>query len=94
MDIAVIGLACRFPGAPDHRAFWRNLEVAPTRHLSASKAGMLSPTEACRTSFSSAAGPHRGPVRRPHTTEGIDHAVQTIVSAARELGWKPAGSAK
>ncbi|MGX7829584.1 SDR family NAD(P)-dependent oxidoreductase [Actinokineospora sp. 24-640] len=24
-DIAIIGIACHFPGAPDHRAFWRNL---------------------------------------------------------------------
>ncbi|MEI2429481.1 SDR family oxidoreductase [Lysobacter yananisis] len=25
MDIAVIGIACRFPGADDHHAYWRNL---------------------------------------------------------------------
>ena len=25
LDIAVIGLACRFPGSPDSRAFWTNL---------------------------------------------------------------------
>ena len=23
--VAIIGIACRFPGAPDHRTFWRNL---------------------------------------------------------------------
>src|SRR6202008_2879673 len=23
--IAIIGIACRFPGAADHRAYWRNL---------------------------------------------------------------------
>src|SRR4051812_1049887 len=23
--IAIVGIACRFPGAPDRRAFWRNL---------------------------------------------------------------------
>ncbi|MCG8619282.1 MAG: polyketide synthase, partial [Desulfobacterales bacterium] len=25
-DIAIIGMACRFPGADDHAAFWKNLE--------------------------------------------------------------------
>lgn len=25
MDVAVIGVACRFPGADDHHAYWRNL---------------------------------------------------------------------
>lgn len=29
-----------------------------------------------------------------HSREEIDHAVQTIVTAARELGWKPTGGAK
>ena len=23
--VAIVGVACRFPGAADHRAFWRNL---------------------------------------------------------------------
>jgi phthiocerol/phenolphthiocerol synthesis type-I polyketide synthase E len=27
LDIAVIGMACRFPGAPDVEAFWRNLQA-------------------------------------------------------------------
>jgi acyl transferase domain-containing protein/NAD(P)-dependent dehydrogenase (short-subunit alcohol dehydrogenase family) len=38
-DVAIIGMACRFPGAPDYRSFWRNLvngasaitEVPPDR---------------------------------------------------------------
>src|SRR5215813_1281990 len=24
-DVAIVGIACRFPGAADHRTFWRNL---------------------------------------------------------------------
>ncbi|AUX43604.1 uncharacterized protein SOCE26_050540 [Sorangium cellulosum] len=27
-DVAVIGIACRFPGAADHRAYWRNIEAS------------------------------------------------------------------
>ncbi|WP_437495035.1 SDR family NAD(P)-dependent oxidoreductase [Sorangium sp. So ce1014] len=28
LDIAVIGIACRFPGAADQRAYWRNIEAS------------------------------------------------------------------
>ncbi|MEH6542177.1 MAG: amino acid adenylation domain-containing protein, partial [Halopseudomonas sp.] len=26
-DLAIVGISCRFPGAPDHRAFWSNLRA-------------------------------------------------------------------
>ena len=29
-DIAIVGMACRFPGAPDLSAFWRQLEAGET----------------------------------------------------------------
>ncbi|MCY4384416.1 MAG: SDR family NAD(P)-dependent oxidoreductase [Nitrospinae bacterium] len=29
-DIAIVGMACRFPGAPDLRTFWRQLEAGET----------------------------------------------------------------
>jgi len=51
--VAIIGIACRLPGAPDHRTYWRNLcdgieSIASWSHAELSAAGV--PAELLRDS--------------------------------------------
>ncbi|MGC4059466.1 MAG: SDR family NAD(P)-dependent oxidoreductase [Aquabacterium sp.] len=57
-DIAVIGMACRFPGAPDVKTFWANLAggVESISLLDASQAASANPAYAQSPNFRAAAG--------------------------------------